>query len=139
MNYAEWQKQLDKLKINTYALYLASLDKQVPWRAKVIVAIVLAYALSPVDLIPDFIPVIGYLDDLLLLPLGIWFAIRLVPKDIWLECQILATTHRQKLPRNLRAAMVIVSIWLLAIIGFVLWVFPLINDVINRLIPISLT
>lgn len=131
MNYAEWKKRLHNLKTHTYAMYLASKDARVPLRAKVILAIVIAYALSPIDLIPDFIPIIGYLDDLLLLPLGIWFAIQLIPKDIWLECMAHASGHTQELPHNRRAAMVIVLIWLLAITGFALWVFPLLNDVIN--------
>ncbi len=132
MNHAEWKKRLHNLKTTTYALYLASLDARVPLRAKVFLAIVIAYALSPIDLIPDFIPVIGYLDDLLLLPLGIWFAIRLIPKDIWLECMTQASEQIQELPYNRRAAVVIVLIWLLAITGFALWAFPLLNDVLSR-------
>lgn len=131
MNYAEWQKRLHNLKTDTYALYLASKDTRVPWPAKVILATVIAYALSPIDLIPDFIPVIGYLDDLLLLPLGIWFAIQLIPKNIWLECQDQAARHLQELPRNLHAGVVIILIWLLVIIGFALWVFPLLNNAIR--------
>lgn len=75
------------LKNNIYALYFASRRKDVPLFAKIVTIIVVSYALSPLDLIPDFIPVIGYLDDLLLLPLGIALAIRLIPKEIWEECK----------------------------------------------------
>ena len=72
MELGEWKKWANALKKNTYALYLASRHQGVPLMAKAVIVIVVAYALSPIDLIPDFIPVLGYIDDLLLLPLGIW-------------------------------------------------------------------
>ena len=87
MKNGAWKKWAYSLKKNTYALYLASKDPRVPTLAKIVIGVVVAYALSPIDLIPDFIPVIGYLDDLLLLPLGIWLAIRLMPQIVWKECQ----------------------------------------------------
>ncbi|MGD8573112.1 MAG: YkvA family protein [Gammaproteobacteria bacterium] len=111
----------NSLQTNVYALYLASRDRRVPLLPKVLVGLVVAYALSPIDLIPDFIPVLGYLDDLLIVPLGVWLAIRLVPKDIWQECRLLAAERVAALPRNRRAAIVIVTIWLLAITGFLIW------------------
>jgi uncharacterized membrane protein YkvA (DUF1232 family) len=80
-------RRLTTVKINTYALYLAGRDPRVPWAARILIALVAAYALSPVDLIPDVIPVIGYLDDLLLIPLGIWLALRFVPTVVWQECR----------------------------------------------------
>ena len=76
------------LKIETYALYLAARDPRTPWYAKLLVTGVAAYALSPIDLIPDFIPILGYLDDLILVPLGIALAIKLIPRTILEECQI---------------------------------------------------
>ncbi|MGD8885979.1 MAG: YkvA family protein [Gammaproteobacteria bacterium] len=111
----------NSLQTNVYALYLASRDRRVPLLPKVLVGLVVAYALSPIDLIPDFIPVLGYLDDLLIVPLGVWLAIRLVPKDIWQECRLLAAERVAALPRNRRAAIVIVTIWLLAITSFLIW------------------
>ena len=122
MKRGELEKWASALKKNTYALYLASRDRRVPLLAKIIIGVVVAYALSPIDLIPDFIPVIGYIDDLLLLPLGIWLAIKLIPKDIWLECQALAHKQVLELPRNRLAAAIIVLIWLLAIIASSVWV-----------------
>ena len=122
----DWAKVLKK---NTYALYLASRDPRVPLLPKILIVIVVAYALSPIDLIPDFIPVIGYLDDLLLLPLGIWLAIRLIPDTLWEECQHAAQQHVLNLPRNRCAAIIIVIIWLIAIIGFGLWIKPLAGDI----------
>jgi len=76
-----------------YALYLASRRRDVPWHAKAVAVLVVAYALSPIDLIPDFIPVLGYLDDLLLLPLGIALVIRLIPRPILEECRDQARRH----------------------------------------------
>jgi len=117
-----WKKWAASLKNNVYALYLASKDTRVPLLAKIIIGLVVAYALSPIDLIPDFIPVIGYLDDLLLLPLGIWLAIRLIPRDVWKACQAAAVERVSTLPRSRKAAVVIIVLWVLAIAAFVLWV-----------------
>ena len=76
-----------KLRRETYALYLAARHPEVPWYAKVIVLITVAYALSPIDLIPDFIPVLGYLDDLVLVPAGIALAVKFIPKRVMDECR----------------------------------------------------
>ena len=124
MKNGAWKKWVSALKQNTYALYLASRDPRVPILAKVVIGLVVAYALSPIDLIPDFIPLIGYLDDLILLPLGIWLSIRLIPQEVWRECQVLAAEQMSELPRNRRAALVIALIWFLAIVGFMLWLWP---------------
>jgi uncharacterized membrane protein YkvA (DUF1232 family) len=127
MKNGAWSKWAAALKNNTYALYLASKDTRVPLLAKIILGLVLAYALSPIDLIPDFIPVIGYLDDLLLLPLGIWIAIRLVPRDVWQECQASALEQASDLPCNRRAAGIIILVWILAIAGFTYLVWQLLT------------
>lgn len=119
------------LKQNTYALYLAYKDPRVPLLAKMLIGIVVAYALSPIDLIPDFIPLIGYLDDLLLLPIGVWLAIKLIPDTVWAECQRSVQQQDLKLPKNRGAAIVIVIIWLMAIIGFGLWVRSLLGTIIT--------
>ena len=88
-----------------------------PFAAKLVIGFVLAYALSPVDLIPDFVPVIGYLDDLVLLPLGFWLAIRLTPEDVWQECRRAARARAFELPRNRRAGAIIVLIWVCALLA----------------------
>jgi uncharacterized membrane protein YkvA (DUF1232 family) len=77
-----FRERLAALRDETYALWLASRDSRTPWYAKAMVAAVVAYAVSPIDLIPDFIPVLGQLDDMLLLPLGIALAIRMVPREV---------------------------------------------------------
>ena len=114
---------MNALLNNIHALYLASKDPRVPISAKIIIVIVIAYALSPIDLIPDFIPVIGYLDDLLLLPIGIWLAIRMIPASIWEECQKQAAEEMQDLPKNRLAAIVIILFWVLSAITILLWVW----------------
>jgi uncharacterized membrane protein YkvA (DUF1232 family) len=104
------------------ALYLAARDPRVPWYAKVVAAVVAAYALSPIDLIPDFIPVLGYLDDLILVPLGIALAIRLIPPALLEEHRETAATRIANRPTSRIAATLIISIWIvLALVG-VLWV-----------------
>jgi uncharacterized membrane protein YkvA (DUF1232 family) len=129
MKNGAWKKWAASLKNNLYALYLASRDDRVPIPAKIIIGLVVAYAVSPIDLIPDFIPFIGYLDDLLLLPLGIWLAIRLVPQEVWQECQALAVKRVAEMPRNYLAAAVIVIIWLLAIAGFMRWAWQFLKSI----------
>lgn len=108
-------KQLaKKLKQETYTVYLASIDHRVPWYTRTLAAIVVTYAFSPIDLIPDFIPVIGYLDDLLILPLGIWLLLKMIPPHILSECrQKAAVEIADKKPINLVAAGVIIAIWFL--------------------------
>jgi uncharacterized membrane protein YkvA (DUF1232 family) len=103
-----------QLKIETYALYLAYKDPRVPWYARIFAACVVAYAFSPIDLIPDFIPVIGYLDDLILVPAGIVLALRMIPPAVVAECRERAQeVMRAGKPINRWAAVVIIAIWLL--------------------------
>lgn len=75
------------LKAESLALLLAARDPRTPWLAKLLIVLVVAYALSPIDLVPDFIPVLGYLDDLVLVPLGVMLAIRLVPPEVLADCR----------------------------------------------------
>lgn len=113
-----WKTRVAQLKREIFALYLASRDRRVSWAAKLIIAAVLAYALSPIDLIPDFIPLLGYLDDLILVPLGIALAIKLIPHDIWRDCKTRAEAAlANKLPRSQAAGAVIILIWL----GAAIW------------------
>jgi uncharacterized membrane protein YkvA (DUF1232 family) len=110
---ATLRRHARQLKADTLALYLAARHPATPWYAKLLVAAIVAYALSPIDLIPDFIPVLGYVDDLLLLPLAIALAIRLVPAEVLAECREQA---RQRLaagkPVSRLAGAVVVLIWL---------------------------
>ena len=101
------------LRRDVHALYLAGRDPRVPWYAKAVAALVAAYAASPIDLIPDFIPVLGYLDDVVLLPLGILLAIRLIPPTILAEHRR-AAAHAQGRPVSAIAAGVIAVIWIAA-------------------------
>jgi len=101
------------LKAETYALYLAARDHRTPWYAKLLVAGIVAYALSPIDLIPDFVPVLGYLDDLILIPMGIALAIRLIPGPVLVACRTQASATMQSgKPVSRIAGAVIVVVWL---------------------------
>jgi uncharacterized membrane protein YkvA (DUF1232 family) len=82
-----WKRRARLLKVEVYALYLACRDPRVPWYAKAFTACVVGYAFSPIDLIPDFIPVLGYLDDLVLVPLGVIVARQMIPTEILAECR----------------------------------------------------
>lgn len=106
-----WQQRLDQLKMDTYALYLAYRDPRVSWPARLWVMLVVAYALSPIDLIPDFIPVLGYLDDLILIPLGIVVAVKLVPPEVMAECRERAQLEMVTKRSGVWTAVVIIVIW----------------------------
>ena len=102
----------DDLRADTYALLLAYADPRVPWYAKLLVAVIVAYALSPIDLIPDFIPVIGYVDDLLLIPAGIALATKLIPKDVLEEHRANARLRlAERRPRSRLGAVLVVTVW----------------------------
>ncbi len=116
---SDWKQRARQLKTQTYALYLAYQDRRTPWYARLLAICVVGYLFSPIDLIPDFIPVLGYIDDLLLVPLGIALAIKLIPGEVLAECQAKAETAMwTEKPVNWVAAAIIIGIWLLlAIIG----------------------
>lgn len=118
------KKRARHLKAETYALYLAAHDPRTPWYAKLLVAGIVAYAFSPIDLIPDFVPVLGYLDDLIIVPLGIALALRLVPSPVLAECRAQAQTRLESSkPVSRVAAGVIIAIWLSLGFGCVVWVY----------------
>jgi len=118
------KQRAQQLKAETYALYLAARDPRTPWVAKLLVAGIVAYALSPIDLIPDFIPIIGYLDDLILLPLGILWAIKLIPPAVLAECRAHAQTDlAQRKPVSWVAATVIILVWLLLAVFASVWLY----------------
>ena len=108
----EWARQLIA---EVVALWFCTRHPRTPFIAKALAAAVVAYAFSPIDLVPDFIPVLGYLDDLLLLPLGIWFVLKLVPADVMAECRQQAARwmeERKPKPRSYLAAALIAALWL---------------------------
>jgi uncharacterized membrane protein YkvA (DUF1232 family) len=108
------------LKRDVHAVYLAARNPRVPWHARVLALAVAGYALSPVDLIPDFIPVLGYLDDLIIVPLGIWLVLSLIPEDVMAESRAIADEAASR-PQSGLAAMMIVAIWTLgtAMLGWI--------------------
>ena len=115
-----WRERVRSMKTETHALWLAYRDPRTPWYAKMAAAAVVAYLFSPIDLIPDPIPVIGHLDDLLLVPLGIVLAAKLVPHEVMEECRARAQAAAlEKKPTSWVAAAVVVVVWVL--VGWWLW------------------
>src|SRR5215813_8356316 len=111
----EWARVI---KRDVYALYFASRDPRVPWYAKALAIVVAGYALSPIDLIPDFVPVIGHLDDLILVPLGVLAVVRLIPADVMAEHRERAASQERPVSRT--PGIVVGCIWL-ACIGSIGW------------------
>ena len=105
------------------AVWLASRDRRTPWYAKTLALAIAAYALSPIDLIPDFIPVLGYLDDLIIVPLGILLVIKLIPAELMAEFRAEAV-RREGAPSSMIAALVIVTIWISAAALLLWWLWP---------------
>jgi uncharacterized membrane protein YkvA (DUF1232 family) len=110
------------VKRDIHAIYLCSRDPRVPWHAKALAIFVAAYALSPIDLIPDFVPVLGYLDDVILVPAGIWLVVRLIPANVMAEHRELAAAAHDR-PVSRTAAAVIVAIWIASALlgGWLIW------------------
>lgn len=101
-----------RLKQDGHAVYLASRDSRVPWYAKVLAIAVAGYALSPIDLIPDFIPVVGYLDDLIIVPLGIWLAVSLIPDEVMSEYRA-KVSHATQRPISKGGMIAVIALWVL--------------------------
>jgi uncharacterized membrane protein YkvA (DUF1232 family) len=108
------------LKRDVHAIYLAARDPRVPWYAKALATAVAGYALSPIDLIPDFIPVLGYVDDLVIVPLGVWATLRLIPKEVLAECRAIASAAAGR-PVSRVAAALILTTWITLTGGALLW------------------
>ena len=114
---ASWKRSVAALKREAMALSLAARDPRLPWTAKAVIVLVLAYAFSPIDLIPDFIPVLGQLDDLVLVPLGIALAIKLTPPEVLAEARANADAQlAQARPRSLWGAALVAAGWALALV-----------------------
>jgi uncharacterized membrane protein YkvA (DUF1232 family) len=111
------------IKRDVVAVWIAARDPRVPWYVKALAFAVAAYALSPIDLIPDFIPVLGYLDDLIIVPLGLLLVIRLVPPALMLEFRA-AAIRRVSAPRSIGAALVMGVIWISAAALLLWWLWP---------------
>jgi len=109
--FSRWKEKAKKLKQEIYALYLAYKDPRVSWYAKIFIVIIVGYAVSPIDLIPDFIPIIGYLDDLILLPLGIVLAIKMIPREVMEECRKESTKGIKDKKIAVIGLIIIISIW----------------------------
>jgi uncharacterized membrane protein YkvA (DUF1232 family) len=107
-----WKYRARQLRTELAALYLAYRDPRVPWYARLLAVVVVGYAFSPIDLIPDPIPVLGYLDDLILIPLGIALVLRLIPEPVMIECRAKAQAQADGKPSNWIAAGMIVAIWI---------------------------
>jgi uncharacterized membrane protein YkvA (DUF1232 family) len=124
---ARLKSRARSLKTETYALYLAARDPRTPWFARALVLLVVAYALSPIDLIPDFIPVLGYLDDLVIVPAGIALALTLIPPDAMAQAREKARNAAPDRRAGIMGAAVIVLIWILAIIICALFILKLLR------------
>ena len=121
---AELKQRARHLKAETLALYLAARDPRTPWYAKLLVAGIVAYAVSPIDLIPDFVPVLGYLDDLILIPAGVALAVKLVPDSVLADCRAQAQEiFKNGKPVSRIAGVVIVVIWIGLAALCTVWVY----------------
>jgi uncharacterized membrane protein YkvA (DUF1232 family) len=111
-----------ELKRQAYAIYIAARDPRTPWYVKSLIFFVVAHTFSPIDLIPDFIPVLGYLDDLIITPGGIWLAVRLIPPEVMAEARATAATRGVDARLGKVGALIIISVWILAAIGVLYYV-----------------
>jgi uncharacterized membrane protein YkvA (DUF1232 family) len=107
------------LKTEVVALYIAARDPRTPWYVRVLIFFVVAHTLSPIDLIPDFIPILGYLDDLLITPAGIWLAVRLIPAEVLTEARAAAATRDVDSRIRTTGVVLIVSVWIVVFLGIV--------------------
>jgi uncharacterized membrane protein YkvA (DUF1232 family) len=121
--FTTWRERARDLRRDVMALYFACRDPRVPWYAKTFVALLVAYALSPIDLIPDFIPVLGYLDELVLLPLGVFLAVKMIPAELLAEHRERARLASEQ-PRSWLGAALIIAVWLVVAATVVILLFP---------------
>ena len=116
------QARARELKREAYAIYIAARDPRTPWYAKALIFFVVAHTFSPIDLIPDFIPVLGYLDDLIITPGGIWLAVRLIPPEVLEEARATAAARSMDRSAGKVGAVIIISVWIMAAIGVLYFV-----------------
>src|SRR4030042_1489497 len=115
MKIGSWEEKAKHLRTETYALYFAFKDRRTPWYTKAFLLAIIAYALSPIDLIPDFIPVLGLLDDLIIIPAGIYFAVKMIPGAVLAECRQKAASEMTEGKIKWAGAAIIICIWLLVL------------------------
>jgi uncharacterized membrane protein YkvA (DUF1232 family) len=119
MIFTKLKEKTIRLKNDVYAIYLAYKHPDTPWYAKLFSIIIVSYAFSPIDLIPDFIPILGYLDDLILIPLGITIAIKIIPRKVLDECREKAKLEKNTKKKNWFAGIIIISIWIIILLFIV--------------------
>ncbi len=123
---AKLKQKAKELKNETYTLYLVYKDSRVSWWKRLFLGIVIGYVFCPIDLIPDFIPVLGYLDDLILVPIGIAIALKIIPKDVVEECREKAMEEKQKdVPIGRKTTLVIIFIWIVGLGILLIWFIDL--------------
>jgi uncharacterized membrane protein YkvA (DUF1232 family) len=118
MNLETWKRRARELSEQTYALYLAYRHPRTPWYAKLFAALIVGYVFSPIDPIPDFIPVVGLLDEMVMVPIGVALAAKLVPPDVFAECREKARGMREgekPVSRVAAAVVIVVAVWLLCV------------------------
>src|SRR5512138_605811 len=115
----ELKKRARALKQEVYTIYIAARDPRTPWYVRGLIFFVVAHTFSPIDLIPDFIPILGYLDDLIITPGGLWLAVRLIPPEVLAEARAAATTQDVDRSAGKVGAVLIVLIWTVIVIGVV--------------------
>jgi uncharacterized membrane protein YkvA (DUF1232 family) len=116
MNWQAWKRRARQLSAQTYALYLAYRHPRTPWYAKVFAALIVGYVFSPIDPIPDFIPGVGLLDEMVVVPIGILIAAKMIPEDVIAECREKAREVEEgEKPVSRVAAFVVVAIWILCV------------------------
>jgi uncharacterized membrane protein YkvA (DUF1232 family) len=116
MTFQAWKQWAERLKAETYALYLAYRHPRTPWYAKVFAALVVGYVFSPIDPIPDFIPLVGLLDEMVVVPIGVLIAAKMVPPDVFAECRERSREVMEgDKPVSRVAAVVVVCVWLLCV------------------------
>jgi uncharacterized membrane protein YkvA (DUF1232 family) len=108
-----------ELKREAYAIYIAARDPRTPWYAKALIFFVVAHTFSPIDLIPDFIPILGYLDDLIITPGGLWLAVRLIPPEVMADARVAAATHDVDRSTGRVGALLIILAWIIAAAGVI--------------------
>jgi uncharacterized membrane protein YkvA (DUF1232 family) len=116
MSWQAWKRRARQLSAQTYALYLAYRDPRTPWYAKVFAALIVGYVFSPIDPIPDFIPGVGLLDEMVVVPIGVLIAAKMIPPEVFEECRLKASEVAEgEQPVSRVAAVVVVAVWLLCV------------------------
>jgi uncharacterized membrane protein YkvA (DUF1232 family) len=124
--FSKWKSWAKQLKRQIFVLYLAYKDDRSPWFAKLFAVCVVAYAFSPIDLVPDFIPILGYLDDVIIVPLGIMVALRMMPQTVIVDCKIKAEELLKKSkPKNWFVGGLILFLWIVVVVWISTVVYPL--------------